>query len=61
MLDRRGKLSGSVLLGAQKEAWAYLERGVMVDTDKASLIRYTDNSQDLEIIDPIQTEATWRA
>jgi hypothetical protein len=39
MLDRRGKLSGSVLLGAQKEAWAYLERGVMVDTDKASLIR----------------------
>ena len=36
-----------------KEAWAYLERGIMVDADKAGLIHYTDNSQELEIIDPI--------
>jgi hypothetical protein len=35
-----------------EEHWAYLKRGVMVDTDKAGLIHYEDNSDELEIIGP---------
>jgi len=35
------------------EQWAYLERGIMVETDNAGLIHHTDNGWELEIIDPI--------
>jgi hypothetical protein len=34
-----------------KEEWAYLERGIMVQTDKAGLIHYVDNDQEIEVID----------
>ena len=44
--------TGDYSAGHPKEAWGYLERGIMVDTDKAGLIHYTDNSQELEVIDP---------
>ena len=35
-----------------EDAWAYLGRGIMVDTEKAGLIHYAENNDDLEIILP---------
>jgi hypothetical protein len=34
-----------------EEHWAYLERGVMVETEKGGLIYYDHNDGDLEVID----------
>ena len=32
-------------------AWAYLGRGIMVDTEAAGLIHYAGNSDELEVIE----------
>ena len=36
-----------------KSAWEYLGQGIMVDTEKAGLIHYAENDDELEIIDRI--------
>jgi hypothetical protein len=38
-----------------KEQCGYLGRGIMVDTEKAGLIHYVENDDDLEIILPYST------
>ena len=34
-----------------KEQWGYLERGIMVETEKGGLIHYEENDGELEIIE----------
>lgn len=37
--------------GFPKAVWAYLERGIMVETEQAGLIYLTEPDEDTEIID----------
>ena len=34
-----------------KQQWGYLKRGVMIDTDKAGLVHYTDPDSEMELIE----------
>jgi hypothetical protein len=43
--------TGDYSPGYPKEAWEYLEHGIMVDTNKAGLIHYVENDDSVEIVD----------